>query len=77
MKETLYIGPKFILAYALNERSFLKQFKKEDNINRKTQPGYVVKYSDGHISWLPKKTFETAYRKLPKAENRDLTLQED
>lgn len=25
--------------------------------------GYLVKYSDGYISWLPKKQFEEAYKK--------------
>ncbi len=33
------------------------------------EPGYGIKYADGHISWSPKKVFETAY--LPMGEHVD------
>lgn len=29
-----------------------------------SQPGYGVKYADGHISWSPKEVFEAAYQPL-------------
>jgi len=67
-EEKLYIGAKLIRAYALDECSFLKQFKREDTANRETRPGYVVKYSDGYVSWSPKEQFELAYREVTASE---------
>jgi len=66
--ETLYIGSKLIVAYPLDECSFLKNIKKQDVTNRETREGYLVKYPDGYISWSPKKTFETAYREVTDSE---------
>ena len=67
-KEKLYIGTKLILAYPLDECSFLRDFKGEDVTNRETREGYKVTYPDGYISWSPKKTFETAYREVTESE---------
>ena len=67
-KEKLYIGTKLILAYPLDECSFLRDFKGEDVTNRETREGYKVTYPDGYISWSPKKTFEIAYREVTESE---------
>ncbi len=66
--EKLYIGSKLILAYPLDECSFLRDIKKEDVSNRETRPGYLVKYPDGYTSWSPKETFEIAYREVTDSE---------
>lgn len=55
MPETkAYIGAKIIRAY--RERH-------EDG-----RDGYHVIYPDGHESWSPKETFETAYREITDGE---------
>lgn len=67
-EEKLYIGSKLITAYPLDERSFLKGFRWQNVENRETRPGYLVKYPDGYTSWLPKETFEIAYREATGSE---------
>jgi len=69
-EEKLYIGAKLILAYPLDECSFLKEFKGQNVTNRETRPGYFVKYPDGYTSWSPKETFEIAYREVTESEKR-------
>ena len=67
-EEKLYIGSKIIVAYPLDECSFLKNFKGQDVTTRENRSGYRVKYPDGYISWSPKETFETAYREVTDSE---------
>jgi hypothetical protein len=62
--EELYIGCKIIRAYPMDECTFLAQRKGQDVSNRDTRDGYHVMYPDGYESWSPKKTFETAYRRV-------------
>ena len=66
----LYIGSKLILAYPLDECSFLKDIKGEDVGNRETRAGYFVQYPDGYKSWSPKEVFENAYREVTDSERR-------
>lgn len=44
-----YIGAKIIKAVPME---------------RDNKPGYKVMYPDGYVSWSPKETFETAYRRI-------------
>lgn len=65
MKSKAYIGTKIIRAMPINEKAFLEEFKMvkvaEDFQDRE---GYMVKYTDGYISWSPKDVFEWAYREV-------------
>lgn len=58
-----YIGTKQIEAELMTKGEYHEHrgwpFPIEDNPNVK---GYLVKYSDGYISWSPEKQFEEAYR---------------
>ena len=67
-EEKLYIGTKLIIAYPLDEISFINEFKGQGVVNQETRPGYVVKYPDGYTSWSPKEAFETAYREVTDSE---------
>jgi len=62
--EDLYVGSKIIKGVEMDECSFLRIFKHEDVSNRETRQGYKVTYPDGYVSWSPKHTFETAYRRI-------------
>jgi len=64
----LYVGTKIIRATPMDECSFLRGIKGEDVRNRETQPGYMVTYPDGYVSWSPEGTFEAAYREVSEAE---------
>lgn len=48
-----YIGAKIIKAVPME---------------RDNMPGYQVIYPDGYVSWSPKETFETAYRRITPGE---------
>lgn len=58
-----YIGTKIIKAKAMTRGEY-------NTVRGKVKPvgenpaddGYLVEYSDGYISWSPKKAFEEAYR---------------
>lgn len=68
-EEKVYIGSKIITAYPLDECSFLRNFKGQNiSSNRKTRPGYLVKYPNGYTAWSPKEIFETAYREVTDSE---------
>lgn len=58
-----YIGTKQIEAKPMSRGDYNKYrgwaIPVDENPNDK---GYLVKYSDGYISWSPKKQFEEAYR---------------
>ena len=54
-----YIGAKIIKAKPMTEREFWP-----NDPDRKDNPGYVVRYPDGYISWAPKAVFEEAYRPI-------------
>ena len=69
-EEKLYIGCKIIGAYPLSECNFLRIEKGEDTTNREDQPGYLVKYPDGYVSWSPKEVFEKAYRVVDLGEKK-------
>lgn len=58
-----YIGTKIINATQLTRGEYnkLRGWKIPENENPDDE-GYLVKYSDGYISWSPKKQFEEAYR---------------
>lgn len=63
-----YIGTKIIQAESMDECSFLREHKNQENTNRETRPGYVVRYPDGYTSWSPKEVFEAAYREISPSE---------
>jgi len=64
----LYVGAKIIRGTPMDERSFLRDFKGEDQSDREARPGYLVIYPDGYKSWSPKNTFEDAYRLVTSGE---------
>ena len=69
-EEKLYMGTKLILAVSMDECTFLRDFKNENDPNRETRPGYKVTYPDGYVSWSPQETFETAYREVTPSERK-------
>ena len=58
-----YIGTKIIKAEAMTrgEYNIKRGWKIPANENPEEE-GFLVEYSDGYISWSPKKQFEEAYR---------------
>ncbi len=60
-----YIGTKRIEAFPMNRGEYNKYkgwtIPTNENPN---DEGYLVKYSDGYISWSPKKQFEEAYSEI-------------
>ncbi len=58
-----YIGTKTIKAKPMTrgEYNIKRGWKIPENENPADE-GYLVEYSDGYISWSPKKQFEEAYR---------------
>lgn len=59
-----YIGTKRIEATPMTRLSYndYRGWTMPEDENP-TDEGYLVRYSDGYISWSPKKQFEDAYRK--------------
>lgn len=74
MRET-YVGCKLIHAEPMLESEFSKTIKdigfKDGTVPRE---GYAVFYPDGYISWSPKQTFDSAYRKVTEEEKALLRL---
>lgn len=64
MKYEEYIGTKRIEATPMTRLSYndYRGWTMPEDENP-TDEGYLVRYSDGYISWSPKKQFEDAYRK--------------
>lgn len=58
----LYMGSKLILAQVCSCVEFWDVYKRVGNRPKSEDPGYLVEYPDGYLSWSPKRTFETAYR---------------
>lgn len=58
-----YIGTKIIKAEAMTrgEYNTFRGWKIPEDENPADE-GFIVEYSDGYISWSPKKQFEEAYR---------------
>lgn len=65
-----YIGTKIVCAEPMDENSFLSSYKRQELVDRETQPGYLVVYEDGYKSWSPKEVFERAYRRITQEEKR-------
>ena len=61
LKLQAYIGTKIVRATSMDEVTFLAKSSKRPFPVDSNRPGYVVAYSDGYESWLPKDTFEAAY----------------
>ena len=60
-----YIGVKIVKAQPMTKGEFSKmKGAASPLLEESKEPGYVVKYPDGYISWSPKETFEKAYREL-------------
>lgn len=58
-----YIGTKIIKAEAMTRGEYnIKRGWKIPADENPAEEGYIVEYSDGYISWSPKKQFEEAYR---------------
>lgn len=59
-----YIGTKVVNAKPMNriEYNNFKGWTIPSDENPLDE-GYLVQYEDGHVSWSPKSTFESAYRK--------------
>lgn len=58
-----YIGTKIIKAKAMTrgEYNIKRGWKIPENENPADE-GFIFEYSDGYVSWSPKKQFEEAYR---------------
>ena len=70
-KMPAYIGAKIILAIPMSHKNFVEKIKEESyNDNDEDADGYYVLYPDGYKSWSPKKTFESAYRRITPEEER-------
>ena len=73
-----YIGCKIIQAKPMNSHEFLGKVR---NLipakNQKDQPGHLVQYPDGYVSWFPKEIFETAYRLVTPPEYELLKQDDD
>ncbi len=71
-KPELYIGCKIIKATPMNRTQFdttVQDVKTIEKLTKeKSEPGYLVEYSDGYKSWSPKAVFENAYRKITESE---------
>ncbi len=52
-----YIGTKIIQAEP-------QKCPKDDQMNKKGDPGYKVVYEGDYVSWSPKEVFEKAYRSV-------------
>jgi hypothetical protein len=63
-----YIGCKIIQAYPMTNIDFYRHNRQGQTLPEKEEEGYCVTYPDNYISWSPKQVFETAYRKITKAE---------
>ena len=63
-----YIGAKIIRAEPMDECTFLREVKHQNEPNRETRSGYKVVYPDGYVSWSPQEVFEGAYRVISDAE---------
>ena len=63
-----YIGTKIIQAEPMDECTFLREVKHQNDPNRETRPGYKVVYPDGYVSWSPQDVFEAAYRAISDGE---------
>lgn len=64
-----YIGTKIIKAEPMDECLFkMNMDPTQDLSKQETREGYKVIYSDGYISWSPKKQFEEAYREVSNQE---------
>ena len=61
-----FIGTKIIQAMPKSKHEFADDRGREKNGN--DEPGYMVCYSDGYISWSPKEVFEQAYREISEEE---------
>lgn len=62
-----YIGTKKIEAEPMTLGEFIKISGRDPyancaDIHADDEPGYIVKYADGYVSWSPKEAFENAYR---------------
>lgn len=62
-----YIGTKKIEAEPMTLGEFIKMSGRDPYANcidrhADEEPGYIVKYADGYVSWSPKEAFENAYR---------------
>ncbi len=72
--EEIYIGTKIIAAEPMSRHHFLDstgQIGLKDHVHAhfdEDRPGYKVRYEDGYVSWRPKETFDTAYRKMTLSE---------
>lgn len=62
-----YIGKKQIEAEPMTLGEFIKMSGRDPyancaDIHADDEPGYIVKYADGYVSWSPKEAFENAYK---------------
>ena len=62
-----YIGTKQVEAEPMTLGEFIKQsgrnpYANSGDMHTDDEPGYIVKYQDGYVSWSPKETFEEAYK---------------
>ena len=59
-----YIGTKIIKAEPMTRGDYNKYRGWQIPVDEEpTEKGYLVKYSDGYVSWTPLKQFEEAYRR--------------
>ncbi len=73
-----FIGTKQIEAESMTRGEYAKLSGRNSILTEKGEStndeGYLVKYSDGYISWSPKKQFEEAYSEIGKNSLYETTL---
>lgn len=62
-----YIGTKQVKAEPCTLGEFIAKtgrnpYQNDNKIHNVNEPGYLVEYKDGYLSWSPKDVFEETYR---------------
>jgi hypothetical protein len=71
MELAYYIGKKIVKAKKMDRKSYLVNRDSpqvEIEAIQAYVPGYLVIHADGYISWMPKRSFEIAFRRVSKGE---------
>jgi hypothetical protein len=59
-----YLGTKIVRACPMDNQSFYRQYRPDQQTPQPFQDGYKVIYEDGYTSWSPKDSFDHAYREI-------------
>lgn len=59
---TEYIGTKCVCARPMSKNEYARYDGRRNELVDVDEPGYLVEYEDGYVSWSPKGIFEDSYR---------------